>query len=257
MNKSIFHPQKDIEKIKLLRSRQFAIPELDWKKEIQLLIGKNTLSEMITNMKNNEFSFIIDYVNNELKHNITLASLEQLIEKEVKIYVKDKSDDKLPLIFHLIQLWGGNAGRMFYFNGANIDDTEYKSFIKVVLNSCKSDELVEATKTIITSKKSKHFNIAFATKHVSLWQRFGTNLENPLPIYDSIIAKNIMGVVVFNKKTEKWDGFTNNDWISLKLYWDNMLKVAEENKISTINIERQIFNYFREKDWERNYGVKN
>jgi hypothetical protein len=36
-----------------------------------------------------------------------------------------------------------------------------------------------------------------------------------------------------------------------------MLKVSEENKISTINIERQIFNYFREKDWERNYGVKN
>lgn len=257
MNKLIFHTEKDFDKIKLLRRRQFAIPELDWKKEIQLLIGKNTLSQMITNMDKKGFSFIINYINNELKDNITLASLEQLIEEEVKNYIKVKSKDKLSLIFHLIQLWGGNAGRMFYFNGANIDYSEYENFIKVVLNSDKSDELVDATKKIITSKKSKYFNIAFATKHVSLWQRFGTNFENPLPIYDSIIAKNIMGVVVFNKKTKKWDGFTNNDWISLKLYWDNMLRVSEEYKISTIKIERQIFNYFREKDWKRNYGFKN
>ena len=254
MNKLIFNTQSDVELIKKLRRGQFALPELDWEKEVQLLIGKNTLSQMMKSMSKHRFSYIIDYANNELKDNINLASLEHLINYEIKKYIQVKSIEKLSLIFHLIQLWGGNAARFFYFNQAPIDFTEYKNFINDILKFDNPKELVCSLKKLINSQKTKYFNIAFATKHISLWQRFGTSLKNPLPIYDSIMAKNVMGMCRWDKKTKKWKGDATNDWISLKTYWSNMLHVARTNKISTANIERQVFNYFRGKDWQRNYS---
>ena len=63
-----------------------------------------------------------------------------------------------------------------------------------------------------------------------------------------------MGVVKFNKKNKKWEGFTNNDWKSLSIYWESMNSAALFLRVSTSQIERQVFNFFRDKNWDRNYG---
>lgn len=254
MNKLVFHLQNDIKKIENLEKSQFAIPKLDWEKKVPLLIGKNTLQQMILNMSKHGFNNIIELTRKKTNNKITLESLEQLIEIEIKNYLMNRSKENLIFIFHLIQLWGGNAGRMFYFKGSNIDFIEYEYLISKILTSCTPNNIVLELKKFIKSRNTKFLNIAFVTKHISLWQRFGTNFENPLPIYDSIIAKNIMGVVTYNKKTKKWSGITNNDWKSLECYWENMLKVAKIENVSTATIERQLFNFFRENDWNRNYG---
>ena len=63
-----------------------------------------------------------------------------------------------------------------------------------------------------------------------------------------------MGVVKFNKINKKWEGFTNNDWKSLLIYWESMNSAALFLRVSTSQIERQVFNFFRDKNWDRNYG---
>ena len=256
-NINILHPNNDIVKINLLNKREFAIPNLNWEEEIPLLVGIGTIPQMITNMSNSGFKHIIDFVNIKTTNNITSLTLEKLIKDEIEKYVnaKNKEDELFEKIFHLIQLWGGNAGRMFYFSG-KVNFVEYKSLINLVLKTNDPELIISELKKIINSENddSKLINIAFITKHVSLWQRFGTNFKNPLPIYDSIIAKNVMGVVKFNKKNKKWEGFTNNDWKSLSIYWESMNSAALFLRVSTSQIERQVFNFFRDKNWDRNYG---
>lgn len=252
---NILHPINDIEKINKLIKREFAIPNLNWEEEIPLLVGIGTIPQMITNMSNSGFKHIIDFANSKTTNNITSQTLEKLIKDEIEKYVKaiNKEDELLEKIFHLIQLWGGNAGRMFYFRG-RVNFVNYKSFINLILKTNDPKEIITELRKIINSNDSKHINIAFITKHVSLWQRFGTKLTNPLPIYDSIIAKNVMGVVTFNNRNKNWEGFTNNDWKSLFIYWENMNSAASFLNVSTSQIERQVFNFFRDKNWDRNYG---
>lgn len=231
---------------------------MNWEEEIPLLVGIGTIPQMNTNMSNNGFKHIIDFVNSKTNNNITAQTLEKLIKNEIEKYVKasNNDDNLLKIIFHLIQLWGGNAGRRFYFSGAVINFVKYKSLINLVLKTNNPELIITELKKIINSENNdtKLINIAFITKHISLWQRFGTKLTNPLPIYDSIIAKNVMGVVTFNKKNKNWVGFTNNDWKSLLIYWENMNSAASNLNMSTSQIERQVFNYFRDKNWDRNYG---
>jgi hypothetical protein len=241
------------EVIQKLEIGEFAIPNLEWANEIPLLIGQGTLSQMITNMsKYPESSFVIQYANNRMNNNITLSELENLIREEIQDYTINSSTDKLILIFHLIQLWGGNAGRMFYFRGINIDFNEYESLVKTALQTNNPEIVKNALMSFLQSKKNKFINIAFITKHIAMWQRFGTEFINPLPIYDSIIAKNIMGKAIFNRKSNSWVGFTNNDFEGLVKYWENMLIVSQELNVSTVQIERQIFNFFRDYDSPRN-----
>lgn len=254
MNKLIFNLKNEINEVEKLKKRQFAIPKLDWENKVPFLVGKNTLAQMITNMSKYGFENIIKSVRKKINEEITVSSIELLIEKEIKNYLENQSTEKLIFIFHLIQIWGGNTGRMFYFKGAKVDFIEYKNLITSVLKFSSPTEIISELKNFVNSKNTKYLNIAFATKHISLWQRFGTEFKNPLPIYDSIIAKNIMGVVTHNRKKNSWSGFTNNDWISLELYWENMINVSQMENTSTATIERQIFNFFRDKDWRRNYS---
>lgn len=246
------------ERIKQLNTKEFAIPRLNWEVEIPLLIGQNTLDSMATNMRNKNCHDIISYANEKLQNNISIDGLENLIQQEIKYYLdldnENKKNEKIIIIFHLIQLWGGNAGRMFYFMNMPINFYEYKELILFSLNENEPEKVLIELKKFIKSKKNNYINIAFMTKHISLWQRFGTNFKNPLPIYDSIIAKNIMGIVTFDKKRKKWNGFTNNDWSSLLIYWKQMQEISKYLNVTTCQIERQIFNHFRNQDWTRNYG---
>ena len=104
MNKLVFHLQNDIKKIENLEKSQFAIPKLDWEKKVPLLIGKNTLQQMILNMSKHGFNNIIELTRKKTNNKITLESLEQLIEIEIKNYLMNRSKENLIFIFHLISL---------------------------------------------------------------------------------------------------------------------------------------------------------
>ena len=108
-------------------------------------------------MSNSGFKHIIDFVNIKTTNNITSLTLEKLIKDEIEKYVnaKNKEDELLEKIFHLIQLWGGNAGRMFYFSG-KVNFVKYKSLINLVLETNDPELIISELKKIINSETNKH-----------------------------------------------------------------------------------------------------
>ena len=173
---NILHPINEIEKINKLIKREFAIPNLNWEEEIPLLVGIGTIPQMITNMSNSGFKHIIDFVNIKTTNNITSLTLEKLIKDEIEKYVnaKNKEDELLEKIFHLIQLWGGNAGRMFYFSG-KVNFVEYKSLINLVLKSNDPELIISELKKIINSENDD-------SKLINMFL-YGKDLEQILKIH--------------------------------------------------------------------------
>ncbi len=242
---------ENLNEIANLQRGQFAYPLLNWNVEIPNLENANkTIKSIATNMSNRGFDEIIQFalLNNE---NLNPELLENLIQEQILVFLANPANVILTEIFHLIQLWGGNSGRMFYFKGANIHLDSYSNLINCILQTQEIDNILQLLKTTISN--SSHINIAFFTKHIAFWQRFGTTFSYPLPIYDSIMAKNLIGIVQRDKKG-RYVGFTNNDFKHLKIYWENMIEISNQNNISSIVVERQIFNHFRVNgDWIRNY----
>ena len=67
------------------------------------------------------------------------------------------------------------------------------------------------------------------------------HFKNPLPIYDQIMSKYIMGVEN-----------TTNKWSDLRFYWYKMIEAANKikteksfNNFSTWELERQLFLFFQ------------
>lgn len=140
-------------------------------------------------------------------------------------------------IFHLIQTWGGMTGRGIYLQGNGSHWETIKSHYMQLVNACLSTQSlnVESIKKLSEAvrqadKSIKHLSVSYLTKHVRYWL-YHTLRYNALPIYDSIMAKEIMHK-------------THPSTSHLEAYWLTMLAKSQELGIDLMPLERQLFKYF-------------
>ncbi|GAA4801729.1 hypothetical protein [Litoribaculum gwangyangense] len=244
-------------RIQNLQKGEFAIPSLNWSRDLQELDGYNfTVKSRVTSMRNNGFSSIVKKYFLEVSPT-TPNEIEPVIMKTL-INFDVENDNGLLDLFHLIQLWGGNSSRDRYLKYAKESQSKlfanYKELVSKSLNKDYGiEEITKACRKFCD--ETRGINISFITKHLRFWQK-AFAFENPLPIYDEIMAKYTM-----DKDS------TTNKWNDLKYYWDSMLSAAEqikaENQIenfSTWELERQLFIFFQSKPeengWNRPDGTK-
>ena len=234
----------------------FAIPKLDWNSEIKNSItSSNSIKKMATLMERNGFEDLITNLKNEIGNNLDTENISKKIRSEIKIY-ESKSKENILEIFHLIQLWGGISARIFYTKGSEINESLYKEFIDVIINTDNIHKIIEASQKFV--KETKRVNVSFITKHINFWQKFSTNSKINLPIYDSVIALNVMGKYL--KTSGSLIGYTYNDFKYLEIYWRNMLEVSKQINVPMNNIESHLFDFFRNstpESWPRNFKINN
>lgn len=168
--------------------------------------------------------------------------LEEHIICQIKAY---KQGEGLEEIFHLIQIWGGSAGRGIYvfdggFKWENIA-THYQRLVNVCLDTNDIDEssinkMVEAVNEF--NRFVKNLNVAFITKHTRYWLYRNLELNAP-PIYDSIMANYVMQRAI--------------DIKDLQEYWKVMIAKANQLGIRLVPLERQVFKYAYNILRKRNY----
>lgn len=236
-----------------LKKGQFAIPNLNWNEDLQELGGYLfKIKNRVTAMRNNGYAHIIDNYFNE--DPTTPNEIEPIITQLLHDINIDDST-RLEHVYHLIQLWGGNSYFLYYSKDVSDFNIEnYRQLVNVIINENESfDTIVSATKTFCDNTDG--INISFITKHLRFWQK-AFDFDNPLPIYDMVMAKYTMG----NDKT-------NNEWKDLKIYWQNMLNTSEQikkenqiEKFSTWELERQLFIFFQNRPedngWSRYIETK-
>ena len=139
-------------------------------------------------------------------------------------------------IFHLIQAWGGNSGRGIYLHGEgfnwNVLRPKYETLINACINTAEiNDESISKLVKAVRSfdKSVDHLGVSFITKHVRFWL-IRTLGNNALPIYDSIMANEVMRLNAVNAK-------------HLAEYWKVMAAKAKQLGIGLVPLERQIFQY--------------
>ena len=163
-----------------------------------------------------------------------LESDDDIERRILQLVVSFKDGDCLQAPFHLIEAWGGMAGRAIYNRaGAWNPDlimSEYKKLVSTCLNMTRVDEeSIDRLVQVIDEfgMNVKHMGVAFITKHVRFWL-YRTLRENTLPIYDSIMASTVMGK----------SAPAVND---VKEYWTAMKSKADHLGIGLMALERQIF----------------
>lgn len=144
----------------------------------------------------------------------------------------------LESIFHLIQAWGGSSGRAIYVRGNGFDwkavGPAYKDLIRVCLSIRTATEntiamLVSAVERF--DKEVSNLGVSFITKHTRFWLHRSMGEENALPIYDSIMARNVMG-----KDAPRCE--------DLAEFWAVMSKKAQSLQVGLVPFERQVFRYY-------------
>ena len=149
-----------------------------------------------------------------------------------------KPGDDIEEIFHLIQTWGGRSGRGIYVRGEGFNWSIIEPAYQDLVDSCLSIRsitennlpfLVSAAKQC--DKAVRHFGVSFITKHIRFWLHKSLGDENALPIYDSVMARNVMGK-------------DNAHFVDLEEYWRVMCRMAQDLLIGLVPLERQLFRYF-------------
>lgn len=159
------------------------------------------------------------------------------IEKEAIRQIKSYHPGEDPKnIFHLIQAWGGNSGRGIYLHGEGFNWNVLRPKYEILINTCINtaeindgsiSKLVKAVRSF--DKSVDHLGVSFITKHVRFWL-IRTLGNNALPIYDSIMANEVMRLNAVNAK-------------HLAEYWKVMTAKAKQLDIGLVPLERQIFQY--------------
>lgn len=176
---------------------------------------------------------------NEFPNEYSLIDLE----KDIFRRIKDcdlKNVKALEKIFHYIQIWGGKTGRNIYVgrekNHVFSWDGIKPSYEKLVNNCLSVNDNGEQERKVLVKAiqdfKVKYIDIAFITKHVRFWLYKNLGKEKMLPIYDSVMAKGIMGEC----DVEIYD---------ILPYWKAMVNKAEKEDVSLFALERQLFNYYQ------------
>ncbi len=159
-----------------------------------------------------------------------MNELQGQIVGHMRQYIARHDEQLLTQIFHMVQLWGGRAGRNIYvMNGGfetNFNGTAYAEFAKEASGGVgvnRINNLIESALQI------KHFGVSFATKHARFWSQ-ATKHQDQLPIYDRIIAVGCLG--------------KNADWKDYQFYMRLLSQHALEKGIDRMALERHAFNIF-------------
>lgn len=161
--------------------------------------------------------------------------MEDRITSLIKDYLDSPTDEKLIIIFHHIQFWGGISGRNIYTqNGGfahNFNIITYKKITEKIIhlsqeNLC--DDLIEIADLFISIPK---IGVSFGTKHLRFWSICSNKSGIELPVMDSVIAKEM-----FSSKYAHWKFYCK--------YVKEMQKEANTRRVSVTKLERLLFNHF-------------
>jgi hypothetical protein len=248
----------DVSRANQIEVGHFAIPKLNYFQDIpELNRERYTIRAMITNLRNQGYAELINQI---LPFDFIQLSDQQLIEQIEKSIVKqiDACCNKginsitateLNTIFHLIQIWGGNTGRSFYFrsNGGLDRNFNIESYRNAVVGILSGD----VDKAIYFFKELRQINIAFASKHFSFWTRSFQGFKQQgtiqLPILDRLIFN-----LTYGKSAQP-------DYRHYSKYLNSMYQASAELGISVLSIERQLFNFAdtkEGKEWSNNRSSK-
>ncbi|MFN3589282.1 MAG: hypothetical protein ACK4UP_07845 [Spirosomataceae bacterium] len=244
-------------RVKELEKGEFALPNLDWGNLTRPVPHTNVTSfhSIAFLMSKHGYEKMIEKFVSQMGGVFTPESAYAYIGKRISDYYLSQKTEDLEEIFHLIQLWGGNGSKTFYTQKRKLKIEIYEEFVRTIV-SCESvfAACISVDKLV---NQIPNFNITFAVKHVSIWQRFTPHSVLKLPFYDHHIAMNIMGRYTTNQAGKRI-GVTNNHYRDLMNYWVKMLEVADLLEIDVLDIERHIYYFFREgenPEWNR-FGKK-
>ena len=199
-------------------------------------LGEKAISAIKTMKSNLEKKGYGDLTKKYFDKDITISCIsrfEETIKKIVESFYKNNLIISPEELFHTIQLWGGGEGRYIYVKGGGFKENfNPKSYVELINSSFNSTNVGNLLNEINKfNNLNKFINVAFITKHT----RFLT-LQNKefsgLPIYDSVMSKNLMSEKYANLK-------------HLEEYWKNMIEISNSKKIQLDVLERILFNYFR------------
>lgn len=235
----------DFDQLKQLKPGDFAVPELDMNTPPVLADSprlKKSIKGMFTIMCNKGFEQAVRDFDACADDDFAVKTqaLERSIESKIKLYFnRPRSDDAIREVFHLIQLWGGVAGRGIYNQDGgfakNFDCDAYKSLIDVALNPdpCREKNIQRAEKA---TNEIRYFGISFSTKHLRFWSLFGC--DGSFAIYDRVMAKGCFG-----RKSPLWSHYGE--------YISGLKEVAEKQRVTINEIERFCFAFFDSEDGRR------
>lgn len=216
----------------------FNLPNFKFVNELKPLQRVNfTTRSLIKNLENHGYKNIINDVFKEINgknDSEIINDLEKNIQNKISLYLKNPNDELLVLIFHSIQIWGGNTVRQFYFNDGfnkNFHLESYKKTISIIRDD-KKNSLSDA---INEYRNIRQTNIAFASKHFSFWTKdFNSDMnsiQKQLPILDRLIF-----TLVYGKNIQP-------DYRHYINYVNDIYSAVEKLNVSIQNIERQLFNF--------------
>lgn len=183
----------------------------------------------------------------QLPKNITdLEQLEKLIFENVDVFVKiNNSDSFLEEIFHKIQIWSGNCGRMFYSKPTSNGDfqiiaSNYRTIVEECLQldiGFVSDSFTELNyklnRLVNLVKKNKMVNLGTTaiSMHIRFWSHYNLR-ENALPLYDNTMA------FYYTKKVLPRDNFLVN-------YWIKIINDCRNNNMKLLEYESYLLNQYK------------
>ena len=166
---------------------------------------------------------------------LAVQNMEDRIAGLINDYLTKPSDDKLIIIFHHIQFWGGKSGRNIYVMNGGFDNNfnieTYKKIIEKTINLSQESLCDDLSKIAEWFISIPQFGVSFGTKHLRFWSLNANKNGIELPIMDSVIAENM-----FTPRYAHWKDYCQ--------YVKQMQEEANKRKVSVTNLERLLFNYF-------------
>lgn len=223
----------DIDDIPIAMSQKYHFPDIEYSNQkLPLTLGEfsESVQSMITLLQNRHIVHQGFFQG--------LKSDDDLEREALRRIQEYKPGDDLEDIFHLIQTWGGRSGRGIYVRGNGFDWYVIEPAYQELVDACLSIRSVtENNLSFLVSaverfnKSVRHMGVSFITKHTRFWLHKSLGEHNALPIYDSVMARNLMG---------KDDARI----IDLEEYWRVMCRMAQDLQIGLVPLERQVFRCF-------------
>lgn len=196
---------------------------------IQPLFNDRISKSIISNIRKKGFTIY------EMDDITELSVLENRILEHVTNY-GGTSEERL-LVFHLVQIWGGNSGRNIYVQGNGLDWGETDKHYKIFVDACLSikgrtdDDFQKAFHTACEFNNStKNIGFSFITKHLRFWGYRNLG-EWTFPPYDTVMACNYMKQCY--------------DHRDIFFYWKRIYAEAENKGMTVSEYERNLFNQYQ------------
>ena len=257
--KEVKHKKNTKSKIREKRTEMnqtLNFPDIDYKKGLQdlpnNLIENNSsikgIVTLVTGKGKKPIKQPLSY--NPLEGFKTLREVESYLLKKIESFT-NPTDSEIIDIFHKIQCWGGRMGKGVYQKEGfdkNFKMNVYKDMVSKCLNfDLENDWVNEVSDWTFDLHKIHGINTSFSTKHIRFWL-YKKLKENTPPIFDEVIqgrkdVSKILWIFGLNKYNQKYplNKSSQND---LMIYWEQMIKKSKKEKISLLELERRLFNYF-------------